>query len=81
MDNNLTWRPMLANLVEASGEIKSLAERLYYLTFGEAPEDAVHDAEAYAYMERKRPLTECSLFVDLEHAFHHLHWVNTVKGG
>ena len=74
MGNTLTWRPMLANLVEASGEINRLAERLHYLTFGEAPEDAAYDAEAHAYMERKRPLTECSLFVDLEHAFHHLNW-------
>ena len=72
MSDNLTWRPILANLVEASGEISRLAERLHYLTFGDVPKDAVHDAETHAYIERNRPLTECSLFVMLEHALHHL---------
>ena len=74
MSDNLTWRPILSNLVEASAEISELAERLHYLTFGEVPKDAIHDAEAHAYIERKRPLTEFSLFVGLEHALHHLNW-------
>ena len=72
MSDNLTWRPILSNLGEASAEISELAERLHYLTFGEVPKDAIHDAEAHAYIEQKHPLTEFSLFVDLEHALHHL---------
>lgn len=74
MSDNLTWRPMLANLVEASAEISQLAERLHYLTFGDVPKGAVHDAETHAYIERKRPLSEGSLFVMLEHSLHHLNW-------
>ena len=74
MSDNLTWRPLLSNLVEASAEVGDLAERLHYLTFGEVPEWASHDKATLEYIERKRPLTEGSLFVKLEHVLHHLNW-------
>lgn len=79
MNDNLTWRPILSNLVEASVEISELAEHLHYLTFGEVPEGSVLDIATHAHIERKRPLTEFSLFVDLGHALHHLNWAWNIR--
>lgn len=33
MSDNLTWRPLLSNLVEASAEVGDLAERLHYVYY------------------------------------------------
>ena len=79
----LTWKPILFNLTEAFGEIRSIHCRLHFLQFGELPEEEEPspgddgDAEYIAYLERqekRNPFTESSLFCDLEHAYHHLNW-------
>ena len=79
----LTWKPILFNLTEAFGEIRSIHCRLHFLQFGELPgkEDPspgdARDAKYIAYLERqekRHPFTESSLFCDLEHACHHLNW-------
>lgn len=76
----LTWKPILSNLTEANGELRKLHWRLHYLTFGELPEDCPKHADAwqhlawYARQEERHPFAEGSLFVSLEHAYHHLNW-------
>ena len=79
----LTWKPILSNLTEAFGEIRSIHCRLHFLQFGELPEEEepspgdARDAEYIADLERqekRNPFTESSLFCDLEHAYHHLNW-------
>lgn len=79
----LTWKPILFNLTEAFGEIRSIHCRLHFLQFGELPEEEdpspgdARDAKYIAYLERqekRNPFTESSLFCDLEHAYHHLNW-------
>lgn len=79
----LTWKPILFNLTEAFGEIRSIHCRLHFLQFGELPEKEdpspgdARDAKYIAYLERqekRNPFTESSLFCDLEHAYHHLNW-------
>ncbi len=79
----LTWKPILFNLTEAFGEIRSIHCRLHFLQFRELPEKEdpspgdARDAKYIAYLERqekRNPFTESSLFCDLEHAYHHLNW-------
>lgn len=75
----LAWRPILSNLREAHGELKTLYWRLHFLVFGELPKDCPrHDDESYAArcarQEERAPFAEGSLFVSLEHAYHHLNW-------
>ena len=75
----LTWKPILSNLAEANGELRILLWRLHYLTFRELPEDCPRRSEAscldgYARQEELHPFAEGSLFVSLEHAYHHLNW-------
>ena len=75
----LTWKPILSNLTEANGELRKLHWRLHYLVFRELPEDCPKRADAsyvawYARQEERHPFAEGSLFVSLEHAYHHLNW-------
>ena len=75
----LTWKPILSNLTEANGELRNLLWRLHYLVFRELPEDCPERADAsyvawYARQEERHPFAEGSLFVSLEHAYHHLNW-------
>ena len=77
----LSWRPVLSNLAEALGEIKTLNWRLYYLTFGVLPEGFPwkgKEEEAYKehleQEERRMPFSEITLFHRLEHVYHHLNW-------
>ena len=75
----LTWKPILSNLTEANGELKKLCWRLHFLAFGELPDDCPDHADAscvawYARREKCCPFAEGSLFVGLEHVYHHLNW-------
>ena len=75
----LTWKPILSNLTEANVELKTLHWRLYYIQFGELPEDCPNRTDTscvvwYARQEERHPFAEGSLFVSLEHAYHHLNW-------
>ena len=75
----LTWKPILSNLAEAHGELKKLYWRLHYVQFGALPEDCPSHADAsyvawYARQEVRHHFAEGSLFVSLEHAYHHLNW-------
>ena len=75
----LTWKPILSNLTEANGELRDLHWRMQYLVFRELPEDCPGRADAsyvawYARQEGRHPVAEGSLFVSLEHAYHHLNW-------
>ena len=76
----LTWKPILSNLTEARGELLSLCEYLYFLDFGELPEDCHWIGECSDYIaylqkqEMRNPFNELALFVRLEHAYHHLNW-------
>ena len=75
--HTLSWKPILANLNEAAGELDKLHCRLHYQSFGELPDDwrppcgELH-ADYIAQLERCGPFTESTLFVSLEHAYHHL---------
>ena len=62
------WRMIRANLVEALAEIDDLCERLRYLEMGTLPEGA------YGRWCEKcwKGTTEASLFIAMEHAYHHL---------
>ena len=73
----LTWKPILFNLTEARGELFSTYERLYFLQFGELPEDYGEASDYIANLqkqEKRNPFNEASLFTRLEHAYHHLNW-------
>ena len=75
----LTWKPILSNLTEASGELKKLYWRLHFLELGELPDSCPNHADAsevdwYARRESRAPFTEANLFVSLEHAYCHLNW-------
>ncbi len=62
------WRMVRANLVEALAEIDDLCQRLRYLEMGTLPEGA------YGRWCEKcwKGTTEGSLFISMEHAYHHL---------
>ena len=79
----LTWKPILSNLREALGELSRIHERLYFLEFGELPEDsplasdAGHVADRVAWLkkqEARNSFDAIGLFFALEHAYHHLNW-------
>lgn len=63
-------KPILTNLVEAYGEVAELDDRIYHAHTGEYREDGFW-LERH---EQRHPLTEGSLFVSFEHAYHHLNW-------
>lgn len=68
-------KPILSNLVEAYGEIAELDDRIYYAAHGEFRKDGWWDA----WHEERYPLTEGSLFVSFEHAYHHLNWASNCR--
>ncbi len=73
----LSWKPILANLNEAAGELDELHCRLHYQAFEELPDDwrspsGESHADRIAQLERRGPFTESTLFSSLEHAYHHL---------
>lgn len=75
----LTWKPILSNLKEAFAELRRTHNILHFLTFGELPKDSLFAGDA-EYLEglrkreRRNPFGELSLFINLEHAYHHLNW-------
>lgn len=75
----LTWKPILSNLREALGEIDGTYLRLYFLEFGELPDDCPRSGDA-SYIdllkrqEERNPLDELTLFISLEHVYHLLNW-------
>ena len=74
---HLTWKPMQFNLREAYGELRELHNRLYYLEFGQLPvEEAEDDGYKTWIADRltKHIFNEVSLYVSLDHAYHHLNW-------
>ena len=77
----LSWEPILSNLSEAKGELERLYWQLYYLTFGELPEDfpwkgkEAKDYQAHLEQDKQRRIfSEVTFFYHLEHAYHHLNW-------
>mgnify|MGYP007070071714 CR=1 FL=1 len=75
----LTWKPILSNLEEANGELRTLHWRLHYLEFGELPNDCQRrdDSSYMAWIARDlegHPFDEGRLFVCMEHAFYHINW-------
>jgi len=78
----LTWKPIFRNLEETYVELKHLHCRLFYLAFGELPDDVAGDGACKAGLaksERRDPFTERGLYVSLDHAFHHLNWAWNVR--
>jgi hypothetical protein len=75
----LTWKPILANLRAALGEIDGTYLRLYFLDLGELPDDCPRSGDA-SYIdllkrqEERNPLDEMTLFISFEHAYHHLNF-------
>ena len=75
----LTWKPILANLREALGELDRIYLRLYFLDLGELPDDCPRSGDA-SYLdllkrqEERNPLDEMTLFISFEHAYHHLNF-------
>ena len=79
----LTWKPILSNLTEAFGEIRSIHCRLHFLQFRELPgkeeptKGVAWDAKYIAcleWQEKRNPFNESTLFFGLEHAYYHLNW-------
>ena len=84
--NELMWKPILSNLVEANGEIRALHWRLHYLAFGELPEDCPDRNDAsclasFARQEESHPFDEGSLFASMERAYRHLNLVWNCRHG
>ena len=76
----LTWKPILQNLCEANGELKELHCYLHYLEFGDVPENYDNsDKEWLEGQEKTNPFTESSLYVSLDHAYHHLNWAWNIR--
>ena len=78
----LTWKPILSNLTEACSELRDLHCRLYYLSYGGVPcnwEDGDSDRAWLEKEEKRCPFTEFSLFVSLDHAYHHINWSWNVR--
>ena len=76
----LTWKPILQNLCEANVELKDLHCRLHYLEFGDVPEDYNNSNKEWLEgQEKTDPFTEISLYVSLDHAFHHLNWAWNIR--
>ena len=77
---SLTWKPILQNLCEANGELKDLHCHLHYLEFGDVPEDYDNfNKEWLEKREKTHPFTENSLYVGLDHAYHHLNWAWNIR--
>ena len=77
---SLTWKPILQNLCEANGELKDLHCHLHYLEFGDVPENYDNsDKEWLEGQEKTNPFTENSLYVSLDHAYHHLNWAWNIR--
>ena len=74
----LTWRPILFNLSEAYEELADLHDRLYFLTFGEVPDDCTCKAWIKG-RDKRHPFTEMSLHVSLDHAYHHLNFAWNIR--
>ncbi len=76
----LTWKPILQNLCEANGELKALHCRLHYLEFGDVPDDYDNSHKEWLEArEKTHAFTENSLFVSLDHAYHHLNWAWNIR--
>ena len=76
----LTWKPILQNLCEANGELKDLHCHLHYLEFGDVPEDYNNSNKEWLEgQEKVNPFTEISLYVSLDHAYHHLNWAWNIR--
>ena len=76
----LTWKPILQNLCEANGELKALHCRLHYLEFGDVPDDYDYSYKEWLEeQEKTHAFTENSLFVSLDHAYHHLNWAWNIR--
>ena len=78
----LSWKPILSNLSEAYGELKGLYCRLHFMAFGEMPDNWQDDGSYKAWLEKRekeQPFTEMTLFVSLDHAYHHLNWAWNIR--
>jgi len=77
---SLSWKPILQNLCEAYGELKDLHCRLHYLDFGDVPDDYDDSYKAWLEeQEKAQPFIENSLYVSLDHAYHHLNWAWNIR--
>ena len=77
---SLSWKPILQNLCEAYGELKDLHCRLHYLEFGDVPDDYDDSHKTWLVeQEKTHPFTENSLYVSLDHAYHHLNWAWNIR--
>ena len=78
----LSWKPILSNLSEAYGELKNLYCRLHFMAFGEMPDNWKDDGSYKAWLEKREkehPFTEMTLYVSLDHAYHHLNWAWNIR--
>ena len=78
----LSWKPILSNLSEAYGELTGLYCRLHFMAFGEMPDNWQDDGSYKAWLEKRekeQPFTEMTLFVSLNHAYHHLNWAWNIR--
>ncbi len=78
----LSWKPILSNLSEAYGELTGLYCRLHFMAFGEMPDNCQDDGSYKAWLEKREkehPFTEMTLFVSLDHAYHHLNWAWNIR--
>ena len=78
----LSWKPILSNLSEAYGELTGLYCRLHFMAFGEMPDNWQDDGSYKAWLEKREkehPFTEMTLYVSLDHAYHHLNWAWNIR--
>ena len=78
----LSWKPILSNLSEAYGELTGLYCRLHFMAFGEMPDNWKDDGSYKAWLEKREkehPFTEMTLYVSLDHAYHHLNWAWNIR--
>ena len=77
---SLSWKTILQNLCEANGELKDLHCHLHYLEFCDVPEDYNNsNKEWLEKREKTHPFTEDSLYVSLDHSYHHLNWAWNIR--
>ena len=78
----LSWKPILSNLSEAYGELKNLYCRLHFMAFSKMPDNWKDDGSYKAWLEKRekeQPFTEMTLFVSLDHVYHHLNWAWNIR--
>ncbi len=71
----IAWKFVAENLNEARGEVEDLVARAEFAAFGKVYDEHLkYREESIARRARKCPLSEGSLSVSFDHAYHHLNF-------